>query len=299
MKLTALVGTNADASYSSKLLSYIQTHFSGLATITVCEISGLPLFSTEESVVPSKIQQIADLMANSDGVIITTPEFNHTIPAALSSVLSWLSWQLHPLKQKPVLMIGVSPDSDGVTDALEDLKQILQSANIDAQLLSDNQFTLYNAQENLTDTDIDDPFAFNRLEKNFKRFTDAVANGFPAADATSGASQHPDATSGASQKSAEVPDYSSDRDQPKQTDATSGASQHPDTTSGASQKSAEVPDYSSDRDQPKQTDATSGASQHPDATSGASQKSTEVPDYSSDRDQPKQTDAVSGASAHH
>ncbi|MFC6254180.1 NAD(P)H-dependent oxidoreductase [Secundilactobacillus hailunensis] len=293
MNLIALVGTNTQASYSSKLLSYLQAHFSDNATIMVCEISGLPLFSAEESETPAKIHGLANLITASDGVVIATPEFNQAVPAALNSSLAWLSWQIHPLRHKPVMLIGVSSDQTNTDSALTNLRNILTSPNIDASVF--NQFTLKNVQELLAENKLTNSGTLPQLETQLTRFITAITNGSTQIDSTSGASKHTDATAGASQKPTETPDYSSDLDQPA-TDSTSGASKHTDATAGASQKPAEVPDYSSDLDQPA-TDSTSGASEHTDATAGASQKPTDMPDYSSDLDQPT-TDSTSGASEH-
>ena len=39
-----------------------------------------------------------------DGVIIATPEHNHTISAASSVLLEWLSFEVHPFENKPVVI---------------------------------------------------------------------------------------------------------------------------------------------------------------------------------------------------
>ncbi len=48
----------------------------------------------------SLIQNMNRKILQADGVIIATPEHNHTIPAGLKSVLEWLSFKIHPLENK-------------------------------------------------------------------------------------------------------------------------------------------------------------------------------------------------------
>ncbi len=45
-------------------------------------------------------------ITRADGVIYT-PEHNHTITAALKSVLEWLSYEVHPFESKPVMIVGL------------------------------------------------------------------------------------------------------------------------------------------------------------------------------------------------
>ena len=44
-------------------------------------------------------------LIRADGVIIATPEHNHTITAALKSTLEWMSFNLHPFENKPVMIM--------------------------------------------------------------------------------------------------------------------------------------------------------------------------------------------------
>ncbi|WP_373279826.1 NADPH-dependent FMN reductase [Lactococcus fujiensis] len=92
MKLVALVGTNASYSYNRKLLWYMKKRFGQLAQIDVLEISDLPLFSEDTLDRPDSVLFLSNKIAEADGLIISTPEYDHSITAALKSVLEWLSW---------------------------------------------------------------------------------------------------------------------------------------------------------------------------------------------------------------
>ncbi|MBO2723409.1 NAD(P)H-dependent oxidoreductase [Lactiplantibacillus plantarum] len=280
MKLVAIVGTNSQKSYIRQLLNYLKTHFSSDADITLCEINDIPLFSEDISEVPSKVSAISEIITASDGVIIGTPQVHHAIPSALSSVLDWLAVAGHPFKNKPTMLIGASLDDQGVDDALDNLSAILRSPELNAGLLTGDQFVLTNVAAAFNGDELADPLAVKWLDHCFNKFTGYMGfNYVPTGDA------QPDATTSASKDT--TPDYSSDLDHPVKTDATASASKKP----------AGGLDYYSDLDASTQptTDTTTGASKHTDATSSASKDTAS--DYSSDLDYPAQAaDATTGAS---
>lgn len=41
-------------------------------------------------------------------MIISTPEYDHSIPAVLKSMIEWLSYTTRPLIDKPVMITGAS-----------------------------------------------------------------------------------------------------------------------------------------------------------------------------------------------
>src|SRR5690606_5592880 len=99
MKLVGIVGSNAEISYNRTLLKFIQKQFSPLFDLEIIEIKDVPMFNQSDDQTNSPvIQKINRQILNADGVIIATPEHNRTIPAALKSVLEWLSFKIHPLE---------------------------------------------------------------------------------------------------------------------------------------------------------------------------------------------------------
>ena len=98
LKLIGLVGTNSKKSTNRQLLQYIQKHFSEQAEIELVEIKDIPMFNKPTpKVVPQEAQAIADKIAAADGVIISTPEYDHSCPAVLMNALAWLSYGIYPL----------------------------------------------------------------------------------------------------------------------------------------------------------------------------------------------------------
>lgn len=148
MKLVGIVGSNAELSYNRKLLTYIKKHFGNLFDLEVLEIKDIPLFNqSDDQTNSAPIQKINNKILQADGVIIATPEHNHTIPAALKSVLEWLSFKIHPLENKPVMIVGASYYDQGSSRAQLHLRQILDAPGVNAMVMPGNEFLLGKVKE--------------------------------------------------------------------------------------------------------------------------------------------------------
>ncbi|MFT8812458.1 NAD(P)H-dependent oxidoreductase [Oenococcus sp.] len=145
MNFVALVGTNASYSFNRQLLAYMQRQFAKEAQITIVEISNLPLFS-EDKVLPDIVKQLQNKIDQADGVIIATPEYDHSIPAALKSAIEWLSWEIHPLRERPVMIVGTSLGIQGTSRAQQHLRQILDSPGVGAFVMPGDEMLLGFAQ---------------------------------------------------------------------------------------------------------------------------------------------------------
>ncbi|MDS5294805.1 NADPH-dependent FMN reductase [Streptococcus pneumoniae] len=138
LKLIAIVGTNSKRSTNRQLLQYMQKHFSDKAEIELVEIKAIPVFNKPaDKQVPAEILEIAAKIEEADGVIIGTPEYDHSIPAVLMSALAWLSYGIYPLLNKPIMITGASYGTLGSSRAQLQLRQILNAPEIKANVLPD------------------------------------------------------------------------------------------------------------------------------------------------------------------
>ncbi len=148
MKLIGIVGSAAELSYNRKLLTFIQKQYHELFNLEIIEIKDLPLFNQDDDQTNSPaIQQLNRKILMADGVIIATPEHNHTVPAGLKSVLEWLSFKIHPLENKPVMVVGASYYDQGTSRAQLHLRQILDAPGVNALVMPGNEFLLGKAKE--------------------------------------------------------------------------------------------------------------------------------------------------------
>lgn len=90
LKLIAIVGTNSKRSTNRQLLQYMQKHFADKAEIELVEIKDIPVFNKPaDKQVPAEILEIAAKIEEADGVIIGTPEYDHSIQLLRLFVKVW------------------------------------------------------------------------------------------------------------------------------------------------------------------------------------------------------------------
>lgn len=138
-----LVGTNSDKSTNRQLLQFMKQHFSETATIEIVEIRDLPLFNKpEDKTLPPLVKEMADKIEQADGVIISTPEYDHAVPASLMSTLNWLSYGIYPFVDKPVMITGASYGTLGSSRAQAHLRHMLDSPELKARIMPSSEFLL-------------------------------------------------------------------------------------------------------------------------------------------------------------
>lgn len=159
-KLIGIVGTNSKRSTNRQLLQYMQKHFADKAEIELVEIKDLPVFNKPaDRLVPDSVLDIAAKIEQADGVVIATPEYDHSIPAVLMSALAWLSYGIYPMLNKPVMITGASYGTLGSSRAQLQLRQILDSPELKASVMPGSEFLLshslqaFDQQGNLIDLD--------------------------------------------------------------------------------------------------------------------------------------------------
>ena len=143
-----IAGTNIQRSTNLKLLQYMKKHYSEEAVIEIVDISNLPVFyKASQDHIPEAVNVISGKIRKADGVIIATPEYDHAIPAVLSSALAWFSYRIHPFAGKPVMIVGASYGSLGTSRAQAQLRQILDSPELKASIMPSSEFLVGHSLE--------------------------------------------------------------------------------------------------------------------------------------------------------
>ena len=176
MKLVAIVGTNSDRSTNRKLLKFMQKHFSDKADIEVLEIKHLPAFNEpEDKLAPAEVQAFSEKILAADGVIISTPEYDHTIPAPLASALEWIAYTSRALINKPTMIVGASLGLLGTSRAQAHLRQILDAPELKARVMPGTEFLLGHSEQVLDDDyNLNNPEKVAELEEHFAEFQNFV-----------------------------------------------------------------------------------------------------------------------------
>ena len=137
MELLGLIGASANQSYNRWLLLDMLHRFGDM---TLQELD-LPLFC-EEQPTSSEVQDLRAHVAQADGLVIATAEYDHAVPAILKNALEWLSVEPHVLAGKSVMIVGASLGLQGTVRAQMNLRVILDSPGIDARVMPGREFTL-------------------------------------------------------------------------------------------------------------------------------------------------------------
>lgn len=172
MKIVGIVGSNADFSYNRLLLNFIAKQFKTLVDVEVLDIKDIPMFNqSDDQTNSAPIQHFNKKVTEADGVIIATPEYNHSVPSALQSVIEWLSFKIHPLDGKPVMIVGASYDVQGSSRSQLHLRQILDAPGVNAVVMPGNEFLLGEVHKAFDeDENLKDPQTTQFLESCIKKF---------------------------------------------------------------------------------------------------------------------------------
>lgn len=157
-KFIGIVGTNSEQSTNRMLLQFMKRYFSDKAEIELLEIDGLTVFNKpEDGSIPEQAEVMADKIEASDGVIISTPEYDHSVPSALINALNWLSYDRKPFVDKPVMITGASYGTLGSSRAQMHLRQIFDAPELKARIMPSSEFLLrhslqaFDKEKNLLD----------------------------------------------------------------------------------------------------------------------------------------------------
>ena len=171
LKLIAIVGTNSKRSTNRQLLQYMSKHFADKAEIELVEIKDFPMFNKPaDRSVPELVSEIAEKIDAADGVLIGTPEYDHSIPAVLMNALAWLSYGIYPLLNKPVMITGASYGTLGSSRAQLQLRQILNAPEIKANVLPDEFLLSHSLQAFDPSGDLVDLDVVKKLDAIFDDF---------------------------------------------------------------------------------------------------------------------------------
>ena len=171
LKLIAIVGTNSKRSTNRQLLQNMQKHFADKAEIELVEIKDIPMFNKPaDRNIPELVSEIAEKIDAADGVLIGTPEYDHSIPAVLMNALAWLSYGIYPMLNKPVMITGASFGTLGSSRAQLQLRQILNAPELKANVLPDEFLLSHSLQAFDQNGDLVDLDVIKKLDAIFDDF---------------------------------------------------------------------------------------------------------------------------------
>ena len=106
VRIIGISGSLRGVSFSTALLKVLAERAAPAIEIEVVTLEDIPFYNEDLDIEPA-IPAVAALkrkVAESDGVLFSTPEYNHGIPGVLKNTLDWLSRPVFEscFKAKPV-----------------------------------------------------------------------------------------------------------------------------------------------------------------------------------------------------
>ncbi len=142
MRVLGISGSLRRDSYNRALLRAAAAELPAAAQFAIWDrIAELPAFDEDLDVepAPEPVAALRAALAGADAVVISTPEYNASLPGALKNALDWASrpWPDHALRDTPVLVLGASTGLFGAVWAQAELRKVLDTIGarvLDAEL---------------------------------------------------------------------------------------------------------------------------------------------------------------------
>jgi len=128
--IVTINGSSRPDQHNAKLLCAIAKRYKQLEIRPYHDLSLLPLYIADQEQMRSNqhVKDFKQLILNSDAIIISTPEYIHSLPAVLKNALEWLteSGELH---SKKVLALTYTPHQPRGTKCMNALVNSLSALN--------------------------------------------------------------------------------------------------------------------------------------------------------------------------
>ncbi|MGE3960547.1 MAG: NADPH-dependent FMN reductase [Dehalococcoidia bacterium] len=128
LKIAGIAGSLRAGSYNRMLLREAQRLAPPEIEFNILEIGDLPLFNedVEDRAYPEAAARLKRGLADADGLLIATPEYNYGIPGVLKNALDWASRPAgeSPLEDLPVALMGASVSFVGTARAQLALRNV-------------------------------------------------------------------------------------------------------------------------------------------------------------------------------
>jgi NAD(P)H-dependent FMN reductase len=118
--IIGLSGSLRRLSFNTALLRAAASLMPAGVVLDVRTIHGIPVYNADDDAAqgaPAAVAALKEAITAADGLLLATPEYNHSIPGGLKNAIDWLSRPPSDIKRifggKPVAIMGVSAGGFG------------------------------------------------------------------------------------------------------------------------------------------------------------------------------------------
>lgn len=115
VKLVGISGSLREGSFNSMLLKAATQLLPEKVSMDIISFGDIPLYNGDLDLPiakqrPGPVEDFRKALADADGILIASPEYNYSIPGGLKNAIDWASrGEDSPLLHKPVAVIGATP----------------------------------------------------------------------------------------------------------------------------------------------------------------------------------------------
>ena len=162
--MTTIIGISGSLrrqSLNSSLLRAAVDLVPAGVTLEIASIRDIPLYDgdLEAQGIPAAVSALKDRIAETQGLLLCTPEYNNSIPGVLKNAIDWLSRPSDDIARvfggKPVAVMGASPGPYGTllsqTAWLPVLRTLRTQPWFEGRLMVARASTVFNEQGDLID----------------------------------------------------------------------------------------------------------------------------------------------------
>lgn len=121
--MTTIVGISGSlrrGSFNASLLRAVDELLPDDIELSIGSIADFPLYNADDEAehgIPAPVAELKDAIAGADALLISTPEYNNSIPGVLKNAIDWLSRPPRDIPrvfgELPVAIMGASPGRFG------------------------------------------------------------------------------------------------------------------------------------------------------------------------------------------
>jgi chromate reductase len=147
----------------------------GVTIVPLPSVGEFPLYNhdVQDKEFPPIVTATADAIRKADGVIIVTPEYNHSIPGVLKNAIDWISrLPNQPFAGKPIALESSSPSLFGGLRAQLHLRHVF--VYLDGRVLNKPEVIIpqVNAKIDAATGELTDPATRGFIADQLKAFAD-------------------------------------------------------------------------------------------------------------------------------
>jgi len=126
--ILAFSGSARKGSYNTAVINAFVKELPASVTAEVVDFSDIPLYNQDmEAAFPAEVTALKDKIKAADGIVLSTPEYNRSIPGYFKNMIDWTSrpYGDSAWKGKKVLIMGASGGNIAAALAQYDLKKVM------------------------------------------------------------------------------------------------------------------------------------------------------------------------------